>query len=150
MVCGSDGGGTNLSETDEKQLMVGHSQRGQRGLLAVLLDPVHVSLSEEQTLRIRLHTNTHTHICSKGKWAAAAARTGRKWTSAADIFQINADSLLRRTSAALICRAGRDLFSFMETMSTRTDVTAFRGRRHLSPPVQAALRSDSFLFFQHE
>lgn len=37
--------------------MVGHSQRGQRRLLAVPFDPVHVSLSEQQT--ITLHTHTH-------------------------------------------------------------------------------------------
>lgn len=66
--------------------MVGHSQRGQHRLLAVLLDPLHVSLSEEQT--IRSHTTS----------AQREVGGGNEDRQETDIFlQINANSRRRTT-----------------------------------------------------
>lgn len=130
---------TNLSETDEKQLMVGHSQRGQRRLLAVPFDPVHVSLSEQQT--ITLHTHTTQHLL---KWKL---RTGRKCRSGPDIFlRINAKA--HRLSRAQVPRLRP--FSVMETMFTCAEVTAGR-RRHLSPfPGFAVKQPRRERSFQHK
>lgn len=78
------------------------------------------------------HTHTHTPHLLREMWAAAT-RTGRKRMSGTDIFF----SRLTGSHAApndmpLISHTGCDLVSFMETMFTCTEVTAFRGR-HLLP-----------------
>ena len=48
----------NLSKSDKKQLMVRHSQRRQCRLLAILFDPVHVSLRRNKW---SYYTHSYTH-----------------------------------------------------------------------------------------